>query len=95
MPMPPSRLPPLTRCSASTAAVTPDAVPADRSISPSSRTKTRPIAMIVTPAPWASRFAMLPRVRKLSEATENSTSSTIRPNSAGNEPSSPPRTRAR
>ena len=42
----------------------PLAKPADRSISPSSRTKTRPIAIRVTAAPWVNRLAKLPAVRK-------------------------------
>ena len=42
----------------------PAAKPADRSISPSSRTKTRPIARTMTPAPWLSRLAKLKAVEE-------------------------------
>ncbi len=37
----------------------PPATPADRSISPSSRTKTRPIASTMIEAAWTTRLAML------------------------------------
>ena len=42
---------------------TPAVKPADRSISPSSSTKTRPIAMIDDGAPWVNRLAKLPAPR--------------------------------
>ena len=44
---------------AMTAPQTPAVKPADRSISPSSRTKIRPIARIMTGAPWVNRLAKL------------------------------------
>ena len=42
-----------------TAAAVPAVKPADRSISPSSSTKTRPMAMTMTPADWLKRLAKL------------------------------------
>ena len=53
----------LVSITASTAAHTPLAKPADRSISPSSSTNTRPMAITVTAAPWVNRLAKLPAVR--------------------------------
>ena len=64
VPIAPSRLPLLTRCSASTAAASPDAVPAARSISPMSSTNTRPIAMTVWPG------ALLEQVGQVEQARE-------------------------
>ena len=49
-----------------TAAHTPLTTPADRSISPSNRTKTRPIARMMIGTAWTSRFAMFRGVRKVS-----------------------------
>ena len=91
LPIAPSRLPLLTWCSASTAAASPDAVPAARSISPMSSTNTRPIAMTVWPAPCWSRLARFSRLGKVPplSSTVNSTNSASRPSSAGREPSSP------
>ncbi len=80
---------------ASTAAHTPLANPAERSISPSSRTKTNPIAISVTAAPWVNRLAKFPAVRKLGRRMEKNAQSTTNPSTAGREPMSPPRTRAR
>ena len=51
---------------AMTAPHTPLAKPADRSISPSSRTKTRPIAMKMTAAPWENRLAKLSALKNVS-----------------------------
>ncbi len=79
---------------ARTAAHTPLAYPADRSISPSSRTNTSPIAMAITAAPWASRLAKLTADRNAGRAIANPVHSTIRPSTAGSAPMSPPRIRA-
>ncbi len=42
---------------------TPAAYPAERSISPSKSTKTRPIAMTITAAAWVSKLARFPGVK--------------------------------
>ena len=78
---------------AMTAPHTPLAKPADRSISPSSRTKIRPIAIKVTCAPWVNRLAKLTALKNVSRATPKIRQSTIRPRMAGRLPMSPPRTR--
>lgn len=80
---------------ASTDAHTPLAYPAERSISPSSSTKTRPIAMMVTAAPWVNRFAKLPALKNAGRMMPKNTQSAISPSTAGSEPMSPPRTRLR
>jgi hypothetical protein len=80
---------------ASTAAQTPLANPADRSISPSSRTNTRPMAITTMGAPWVSRLAKLPSLRNTGRRIEKTITSTTRPRTAGREPMSPPRTRSR
>ena len=79
---------------ASTAAQTPLVNPADRSISPSSRTNTSPMAITVMGAPWVSRLAKLPAEKNTGRSSEKTITSTIRPNTAGREPMSPPRTRS-
>ena len=71
---------------------TPDTKPTDRSISPSSRTKTMPIAMIANAAPCTMRLTMLPAVRKRSFWTWKTTQMTSSPRMIGRLPSSPPRT---
>ena len=92
VPIAPSRLPFDTRCSAIIAAVRPDAVPAARSISPVSSTNTRPIAMMVCPAPCWSRLARLSRLGNVSLASAvNRMNSASRPRRAGSAPRSPPR----
>ena len=92
VPIAPSRLPFDTRCSAIIAAVRPDAVPAARSISPVSSTNTRPIAMMVCPAPCWSRLARLSRLGKVSLANAvNRMNSASSPRRAGSAPRSPPR----
>ena len=75
------------------AAQAPLAVPAARSISPSSRTKTRPIAMNTVMPAWLTRLARLKTVRKRLLAWEKMTARTMRPSTAGSAPTSPPRTR--
>ena len=57
---------PSTMSLAMTAAHAPLATPADRSISPSSSTNTRPMARIVTGSACTSRLAMLPLLRNVS-----------------------------
>ena len=52
---------------------TPAVKPADRSISPISRTKTRPIAMTMTGALWMSRLAKLNELVKVSGRSEEKT----------------------
>ena len=77
-----------------TAAAVPAVTPADRSISPSSSTKTRPIAMTMTGAPCWIRLAKLNASVKVDgRRAENTTTSTNRPSTAGSAPTSPPRTR--
>ena len=73
----------------------PPATPADRSISPSSSTKTSPIASTQMEAAWTTRFAMLYVVRNRSWALLKTMKSTTRPSRAGSEPMSPPRSRLR
>ncbi len=85
--------PALARVTASTAAQTPLAKPADRSISPSSSTNTRPMAMSVTAAPCVNRLAKLIAVTKEGRAAAKTAQSTTRPSTAGSAPMSPPRTR--
>ena len=79
---------------ASTAAQTPLVNPADRSISPSSRTNTSPMAITVMGAPWVSRLAKLPAEKNTGRRIEKTITSTTSPNTAGREPMSPPRTRS-
>ena len=76
-----------------TAAAVPAVKPADRSISPSSSTNTRPIAMTMTPADWLKRFAKLNWLVNVSPRSEVKTMTrTISPSTAGSEPTSPLRT---
>jgi len=78
-----------------TAAPVPPVKPADRSISPRSRTKTSPIAMTMTAALWLMRFARLNAlVNSLGRSAENTAARTTSPRTAGSEPTSPPRTRS-
>ena len=73
----------------------PAAKPADRSISPSSRTKTSPIASTMIAAPWLIRFAKLPFDRNVSPSMKPKIATrTTTPMIAGSEPMSPPLTRA-
>ncbi len=82
-----------------TAMIAPDVPavkPADRSISPSSRTNTRPIDKTMTAAPWLIRLAKLSAVGNVSgRRTENTIHKTISPSTAGRDPTSPPRTLAK
>jgi len=75
-------------------AATPPVKPADRSISPSSSTKIRPMAVSVNCAPCWNMLAKLNREanRLLETATMMTTIS--RPRTAGSAPMPPPRTRA-
>jgi hypothetical protein len=85
-------------CVSSTAmmvAQTPLVKPAERSISPNSKTKTRPIAMMVTCAPCWNRLAKLRSEKKLSFAMPKMMQATTRPATAGSAPTSPPRTLAK
>ena len=80
---------------AMTAAQTPLTTPAERSISPSSRMKTRPIARMMIGAAWSARFAMLRGVRNVSgRSAKNSSPRATMPRMAGRAPRSPPRTRS-
>ncbi len=80
---------------ARTAAQTPLAYPADRSISPRSRTKTSPMAMAMLPALCVSRLAKFRSDRKTGRRRAKKTHRTTRPATAGREPSSPARTCSR
>ena len=71
----------------------PPVVPADRSISPSSSTKTRPIAMSAMYAPWPGRLPMLLRLRKRLLTWLKMTPRTTRPSTDGRAPGSPERSR--
>ena len=76
------------------AAPMPAAKPAERSISPSSRTKTSPMARTMIAAPWLMRLAKFCLDRKTSPSmTPKITTRTTMPRMAGSEPRSPPRTR--
>ena len=75
------------------AAHTPLAVPADRSISPSSSTQTKAIPSRMIGAAWVIRFARFVLVRNLSLTLAKMIKSTTRPPMAGSMPTSPPRTR--
>jgi len=59
-----SKLPSGNVSFATTTPAMPDTYPIERSISPSSRTKTTPMAIVVTPAICTIRFVKLPAVRK-------------------------------
>jgi hypothetical protein len=73
------------------AAPVPAVKPADRSISPSSRTKTRPIASTMIAAPWLRRLAKFCSVRNESGCrTPNTIARMTAPMTAGNAPRSPP-----
>ncbi len=81
---------------ASTAAAVPAVKPADRSISPSSRTNTSPIARTMIAADWFSRLAKLKIEKKVSGfISVKKPNRTIRPRTAGSEPTSPPLTRVK
>ena len=81
---------------ASTAAAVPAVKPADRSISPSSRTNTSPIARTMIAADWFSRLAKLKIEKKVSGFIRvKKPNRTIRPRTAGSEPTSPPLTRVK
>ena len=76
------------------AAPIPAVKPADRSISPSSSTKTRPIASTVIAAPWLIRLAKFCSVRNVSPSSApKMMTRTTTPMIAGSDPMSPPLTR--
>ena len=78
------------------AAPVPAVKPAERSISPNSRTNTSPIARTMIAAPWLSRLAKFCSVRNESGSmTPNTITSTTTPSSAGSAPRSPPLMRSR
>ena len=82
------------RVTARIAAPMPAVKPADRSISPSSRTKTSPIASTMIAAPWLMRLAKLPFDRKASPSMiPKIATRTTMPMTAGSDPMSPPLTR--
>ena len=73
------------------AAPVPAVKPADRSISPSNRTNTSPIASTMIAAPWLIRFAKFCSVKNVSGSIRpNTITSTTTPRIAGNAPRSPP-----
>ena len=74
-------------------AQTPAAMPAARSISPSSSTNTSPIAMKMVGEDCLSRSEKLASEPKVGCRIQNTMTSTIRPATAGSEPMSPLRTR--
>src|SRR4051794_28952806 len=77
-----------------TAAQTPLTTPADRSISPSSRTKPRPIPSRLIGTACTSRLVMFSGVGKVSgRSAVNRIARTTMPATAGSAPRSPPRTR--
>ena len=73
---------------------TPLTKPTDRSISPSSRTKTMPMPMTAKAAIWTMRLTKFPAVRKRSFWDWKTIAMMIRPTMIGSEPSSPERTPA-
>ena len=75
------------------AAHVPAVKPADRSISPSSRTKTRPIARTMIAGALVDQVGEVERGRERSRLAGRRTrsTSTTRPRTAGSEPTSPPR----
>ena len=78
------------------AAPMPAAKPAERSISPSSRTKVSPIASTTIAAPWLIRLAKLLVERNVSPSiTPKMMTRTTMPRIAGSDPTSPPATRSR
>ena len=67
--------------------------PIERSISPSSRTKTTPMAMVAIPAIWTIRLTKLTGVRKFWLRLWKMSAINSRPTMIGSDPMSPPRTR--
>jgi hypothetical protein len=80
------------RITAMIEAHTPEANPAERSISPMTRTNTSPIAMHATAAPCPNRFARFPTDRNTGFASPKNTHSAMMPATAGSAPTSPDRT---
>ena len=75
------------------AADKPAVTPAERSISPSNKTKVKPIARVVTVAVWVKRFAKLMGFKNIGLATAKIVAKITKPSSAGSDPVSPPLTR--
>ena len=75
--------------SATTSAPMPARYPIDRSISPSSRTKTTPKASIAVPAIWLIRFVKLTAVKKFVAVSPKRTTTRISPTMIGAEPRLP------
>lgn len=76
-----------------TTALRPATNPRDRSISPSSSTKTSPIASRLNTAAWTSRFTRFPGVRNRLLRDWNSTETSTSPATTDSTPVSPLRTR--
>ena len=68
--------------------------PTERSISPSSRTKTSPIASRLKTAAWTSRLTRLPAVRNFESRDSKRIEIRISPATTGRIPLSPALTRA-
>ena len=76
------------------AADKPAVTPAAKSISPSNKTKVKPMANVVTVAVWVRRLAKLIGFKKIGFATAKIVARIINPNRAGSDPVSPPFTLA-
>ena len=81
--------PSLTESTAITAAARPETAPTDRSISPSSSTRTTPIEIVATAAIWRVRFVRLTALRNRSFATWKIVQMIAMPSRTRTEPSSP------
>ena len=85
--------PHFVKVTASTAAEVPAAKPAERSISPRRRTNTSPMASTMIAVPWLRRLAKLRAVKNVPlSSTLKSATRTMRPRTAGSDPTSPPLT---
>ena len=78
-----------------TAPDTPAAYPADKSISPRSRTKTNPIAITMTAAACVKRLAKFPGVKNTLDMEPKIAHSATRPKIEGSAPISPDLSRAK
>ena len=79
---------------AKNAADNPAVTPADKSISPKSKTKVNPIASVVTVAVWVNKLAKLIGFKKIGFATAKIVARITKPSKAGKDPVSPHFTRA-
>lgn len=86
-----SAMPCVTASTAKVAPATPLTEPTDRSISPSSRTKTIPTAIMPVPTMATEMSERLPAVRKFEFRLAKIAQMMIRPMTTGIEPRSPPR----